>query len=95
MKIRLGRMAARFKPENLDPNEEQLYCNSCHQFTADAQFVTLDSASGTLRPGQGQCLGCHEMRALLADVRSRQGPPRRQLRDVPQPPHRRQADRRA
>ena len=32
------------------PNEEELYCNSCHQFTAEAQFVTLDSASGTLRP---------------------------------------------
>ena len=65
--IRLGRMAARFTPESLDPNEEQLYCNSCHQFTADAQFVTLDSASSTLRPGEGQCFGCHEMRTLLAD----------------------------
>ena len=60
-------MTARFAPENLDPNEEQLYCNSCHQFTADAQFVTLDSAGNTLRPGQGQCLDCHEMRTLLAE----------------------------
>ena len=66
VKIRLGSMAARFSKENLDPNEEQLYCNSCHQFTADAQFVTLDSASGALRPGQGQCFGCHEMRTLFA-----------------------------
>jgi hypothetical protein len=67
VKIRLGRMTARFAPENLDPNEEQLYCNSCHQFTADAQFVTLDSAGSTLRPGEGQCLDCHEMRTLLAE----------------------------
>lgn len=66
VKINLGRMAARFTPENLDPNEEELYCNSCHQFTAEAQFVTLDSASNALRPGEGQCLGCHEMRALVA-----------------------------
>lgn len=66
VQINLGRMAASFSPENLDPNEEQLYCNSCHQFTAEAQFVTRDSASRALRPGEGQCFGCHEMRALLA-----------------------------
>jgi hypothetical protein len=66
VRINLGRMAARFTPENLDPNEEELYCNSCHQFTAEAQFVTLDSASNALRPGEGQCFGCHEMRTLLA-----------------------------
>lgn len=67
VKINLGRMAVRFAPANLDPNEEKLYCNSCHQFTAEAQFVTLDSASNSLRPGEGQCLGCHEMRTLLAE----------------------------
>jgi hypothetical protein len=66
VKIKLGRMATRFKPENIDPNEEELYCNSCHQYTAEAQFVTLDSAGGALRPGEGQCFGCHEMRELLA-----------------------------
>jgi len=66
VKIKLGRMAVRFTPENIDPNEEELYCNSCHQFTAEAQFVTLDSAGNTLRPGEGQCFGCHEMRDLLA-----------------------------
>ena len=68
VKIKLGSMAARFDPANVKPlpNEEQLYCNSCHQFTAEAQFVSLDSASGTLRPGQRQCFGCHEMRRLLA-----------------------------
>ena len=68
VRIRLGRMAARFDPAHMKPlpNEEQLYCNSCHQFTAEAQFVSLDSASGTLRPGERQCFGCHEMRQLLA-----------------------------
>jgi len=68
VKIRLGRMAARFDPANQKPlpNEEKLYCNSCHQFTAEAQFVSLDSAAGTLRPGQRQCFGCHEMRQLLS-----------------------------
>jgi hypothetical protein len=67
VKIRLGRMAARFhaKPVQPLPNEEQLYCNSCHQFTAEAQFVSLDSAANTLRPGERQCFGCHEMRQLL------------------------------
>ena len=68
VKIRLGRMAARFDPANLRPlpNEEQLYCNSCHQFTADAQFLAPDSATGLLRPASRQCFGCHEMRNLLA-----------------------------
>ena len=67
VEIKLGRMAARFDPVAMKPlpNEEQLYCNSCHQFTAEAQFVSLDSAAGTLRPGESQCLGCHEMRRLL------------------------------
>jgi hypothetical protein len=74
VRINLGRMAARFAPENLDPNEEQLYCNSCHQFTAEAQFVTLDSASHALRAGEGQCFGCHEMRALLADFDAARDP---------------------
>jgi hypothetical protein len=68
VKIRLGRMAARFDPAHMKPlpNEEQLYCNSCHQFTAEAQFVSLDSAAGTLRPGERQCFACHEMRQVLA-----------------------------
>jgi hypothetical protein len=68
VRIKLGRMAARFDPAHMKPlpNEEQLYCNSCHQFTAEAQFVSLDSAAGTLRPGERQCFGCHEMRQVLA-----------------------------
>jgi hypothetical protein len=68
VKIRLGRMAVRFGPANLKPlpNEEELYCNSCHQFTADAQFLAPDSALGLLRPASRQCFKCHEMRLLLA-----------------------------
>jgi hypothetical protein len=76
VKIRLGRMAARFQPANLHPlpNEEQLYCNSCHRFTAEAQFVSVDSAAGTLRPGERQCFSCHEMRQLLTTFDSAKDP---------------------
>ena len=58
VKIRLGRMAARFhdRPIKPLPNEEQLYCNSCHQFTAEAQLVSLDSASRTLQPARATML---------------------------------------
>jgi hypothetical protein len=66
IRIRLGRMSARFDRGQPLPNEEQLYCNSCHQFTADAQFLAPDSATGLLRPSSRQCFGCHEMQALLA-----------------------------
>ena len=66
IRIRLGRMRSRFDPGQPLPNEEQLYCNSCHQFTADAQFLAPDSATGLLRPSSRQCFGCHEMRNLLA-----------------------------
>ncbi len=67
VRIKLGRMAPRFGPDHPPlPNDEQLYCNSCHQFTAEAQFVAPDSATGLLRPGSRQCFGCHEMRTLLA-----------------------------
>jgi hypothetical protein len=66
IRIRLGRMSARFDPGQPLPNEEMLYCNSCHQFTADAQFLAPDSATGLLRPASQQCFGCHEMRTLLA-----------------------------
>ncbi|MCR4340397.1 MAG: hypothetical protein NUW01_11005, partial [Gemmatimonadaceae bacterium] len=44
------------------------HCTTCHQFTADVPaLATTDSARGTLVPGKAQCLGCHEMRQLLAD----------------------------
>ena len=66
IRIRLGRMSSRFAASKPLPNEEQLYCNSCHQFTADAQFLAPDSALALLRPASRQCFTCHEMRALLA-----------------------------
>jgi nitrate/TMAO reductase-like tetraheme cytochrome c subunit len=44
------------------------HCTSCHEFTADVPaLATTDSARGTLVPGRPQCLGCHEMRRILAD----------------------------
>jgi hypothetical protein len=66
VRIRLGRMASRFDAGEPLPNEELLYCNACHQFTADAQLLTADSAVALLRPASRQCFGCHEMRNLLA-----------------------------
>lgn len=75
IRIRLGRMASRFSPNAPAlPNEEKLYCNSCHQFTVEAQFVSLDSAAGLLRPGSRQCFGCHEMRTLLATFNDARDP---------------------
>ena len=56
--IRLGKMAG----------QTGFHCIACHQFTADVPLLaTSDSAAGTLRPGAHECLGCHEMRAKLAD----------------------------
>lgn len=56
--IRLGKMAG----------QTGMHCIACHQFTADVPLLaTRDSAAGTLRPGAHECLGCHEMRAKLAD----------------------------
>ena len=67
IRIRLGRMSSRFDAGRPPlPNEELLYCNSCHQFTADAQFLAPDSALALLRPASRQCFSCHEMRSLLA-----------------------------
>jgi class III cytochrome C family protein len=56
--IKLGKMAG----------QTGFHCIACHQFTADVPLLaTRDSAAGTLRPGAHECLGCHEMRAKLAD----------------------------
>ncbi len=56
--IRLGKMAG----------QSGMHCIACHQFTAEVPLLaTRDSAAGTLRPGAHECLGCHEMRAKLAD----------------------------
>ena len=58
LEIRLGKMA----------EQTTLHCNQCHQFTAEVpKLATRDSAAGTLRPGNKQCLACHEMQQVLAD----------------------------
>lgn len=56
--IELGKMA----------DQTVRHCTTCHQFTADVPaLATTDSARGTLVPGKAQCLGCHEMRRIMAD----------------------------
>jgi len=58
IEIRLGKMA----------DQTGLHCGVCHQFTAEVPLLaTRDSAAGTLRPARAECLGCHEMRAILTD----------------------------
>jgi hypothetical protein len=58
LEIRLGKMA----------QQTELHCNQCHQFTAEVpRLATRDSAAGTLRPGNQQCLACHEMQRILAN----------------------------
>lgn len=44
------------------------HCTTCHVFKADVPLLaTTDSARGTLVPGRGECLGCHEMQKVLKD----------------------------
>lgn len=63
--IVLGKMAA----------QTVRHCTSCHAFTADVPaLATVDSARGTLVPGMSQCLGCHQMRRILADFDARRDP---------------------
>ncbi|HZJ01515.1 MAG TPA: hypothetical protein VFD22_12710 [Gemmatimonadaceae bacterium] len=51
------------------------HCTTCHQFTADVPaLATRDSARGTLVPGASQCLGCHQMRKVLADFDAAKDP---------------------
>ena len=51
------------------------HCTSCHEFTTTVPaLATMDSARGTLVPGESQCLGCHEMRKVLADFQANRDP---------------------
>ena len=51
------------------------HCTSCHEFTADVPaLATRDSARSTLTPGLQQCMGCHEMRAVLQDFNEGRDP---------------------
>lgn len=39
-----------------------LHCVACHQFTAELPTLAKqDGARGTLRPGEAQCMACHQM----------------------------------
>jgi hypothetical protein len=52
VQIRLGKMA----------DQVPSHCNACHRFTkAVPLLATRDSAAGSLRPGEKQCLECHGM----------------------------------
>ena len=63
--IRLGSMAG----------QSGLHCAVCHAFTAEVpKLATVDSATGTLRPGEKQCFSCHQMRLRLADFDPRYDP---------------------
>ena len=63
--IVLGRMAG----------QTVRHCTSCHAFTADVPaLATRDSARGSLVPGRPECLGCHEMRQVLADFDENRDP---------------------
>lgn len=56
IEIRLGKMS----------EAVGMHCLACHQFTREVPALAgLDSARGTMRPAQGQCLDCHEMQERL------------------------------
>lgn len=51
------------------------HCTVCHEFTAAVPaLATRDSAGATLVPGAPQCLGCHQMRNILADFSEAKDP---------------------
>ena len=56
-KIRLGRMSSR-----------DIYCTTCHAFTAEAPTLTYDSLGTPLSPKAQQCFACHEMRQALGNM---------------------------
>ncbi len=54
--IKLGKMAG----------QTDLHCGACHHFTKEVPLLaTRDSAMGSLRPAQKQCLDCHSMQLRL------------------------------
>jgi hypothetical protein len=69
--------------ENLDialgamARQTTLHCVTCHPFTAEVpRRPGRDPAEGTLIPREEQCLGCHEMRAVLPDFDAARDPHR-------------------
>ena len=68
--IRLGKMA-----EAKQSGLLRMHCAVCHEFTAEVpKLATVDSAEGTLRPGNEQCFSCHEMEERLKDFDPRRDP---------------------
>ncbi len=63
--IRLGKMT----------EQTGLHCAVCHEFTAEVpKLATVDSAIGTLRPGEQQCFSCHDMKQRVANFNSMRDP---------------------
>ena len=93
VRIKLGRMAARFEPARLQPlpNEEKLYCNACHQFTAEAQFVRPGLRVGDSHARLTPVLRLPRDAAAPGELRSGQGAAPGELRHVSQPSRRREA----
>ncbi len=53
----------------------RMHCAVCHEFAAEVpKLATVDSAGGTLRPGNEQCFSCHEMEERLRDFDPRRDP---------------------
>jgi hypothetical protein len=56
-------------------DQTALHCVACHRFTEEVPaLATRDSASGTLRPGEQQCMACHRMQAAMANFDSAKDP---------------------
>ena len=51
------------------------HCLGCHEFTAPvAEFAALDTAALAMSPGRDECLSCHEMERVAANI-GRRGDP--------------------
>lgn len=66
VKIELGKMAAA---------QTRMHCTMCHQFSAEAiQTNPVDSARSAMRPGEEQCLSCHQMQERMKTFRPESDP---------------------
>ena len=78
--IRLGRMADR-----------DIYCTTCHAFTAAAPTLSYDSLGRPLSPKAQQCFSCHEMQQRLSSMEFAHDPHRGECGDCHNPHEQRQA----
>jgi hypothetical protein len=66
IKIELGKMAAA---------QTRMHCTMCHQFSATTIASNpVDSARGAMRPGEEQCLSCHQMQQRMKEFRPETDP---------------------